>query len=266
MKSISTLLGVLFAGIGQIPAGPVLVAHRGASHDAPENTLPAFQLAWEQGADAIEGDFFLTSDRKIICIHDKDTARVTGKKLVVAESTLADLRALDAGSWFDARFAGTRLPTFAEVAATVPPGKRFFIEVKCGPEIVPVLLADLKASGLADEQIVVISFQSAVIAEFKKHSPAAKAYWLSAFGKNPPLSPSAEKAIAVCKETGADGFSSQADKRVDAAFVAAIRGAGLEYHCWTVDDPAVARRFLEIGAGTITTNRPAFLREALAAP
>jgi glycerophosphoryl diester phosphodiesterase len=244
----------------------VLVAHRGASHDAPENTLPAFRLAWEQGADAIEGDFHLTSDRKIVCIHDKDTARVNGKKLVVARSTFAELRELDAGSWFDPRFAGTRLPTFAEVAATVPPGKRFFIEIKCGPEIVPVLLPELKASGLGDEQIVVISFQAPVIAELKKQSPATKAYWLSSFEKDPPLSPSAEKVIAVCKDCRADGFSSKADPRVDEAFTRAIRTAGLEYHCWTVDDPAVARRFLDLGAGTITTNRPAFLRQALAPP
>jgi glycerophosphoryl diester phosphodiesterase len=266
MKTIFALLVSLFVVIHHLPADPVLVAHRGASHDAPENTLPAFHLAWEQGADAIEGDFHLTSDQKIICIHDKDTARVTGKKLIVARSTLAELRALDAGSWFDPRFAGTRLPTFAEVAATVPPGKRFFIEIKCGPEIVPVLLPELKASGLANEQIVVISFQAPVIAELKKQSPATKAYWLSSFGKDPPLSPSADKVIATCKANRADGFSSKADPRVDGTFVAAIRAAGLEYHCWTVDDPTVARRFLELGAATITTNRPAFLRQAMASP
>jgi glycerophosphoryl diester phosphodiesterase len=266
MKTIFALLVSLFVVIHHLPADPVLVAHRGASHDAPENTLPAFHLAWEQGADAIEGDFHLTSDQKIICIHDKDTARVTGKKLIVARSTLAELRALDAGAWFSPRYAGTRLPTFAEVAATVPPGKRFFIEIKCGPEIVPVLLPELKASGLANEQIVVISFQAPVIAELKKQSPATKAYWLSSFGKDPPLSPSAEKVIATCKANRADGFSSKADPRVDGTFVAAIRAAGLEYHCWTVDDPTVARRFLELGAATITTNRPAFLRQAMASP
>lgn len=266
MKLLALLLASLCATTVAATAGPFLVAHRGASHDAPENTLPAFQLAWQQSADAIEGDFHLTSDGKIICVHDKDTARVTGKKLVVARTTLTELRSLDAGAWFDARFAGTRLPTFAEVAATVPPGKRFFIEIKCGPEIVPILLADLKTSRLTNDQIVVISFQSSVIAELKKQSPATTAYWLSAFGKSTPLSPSPEKAIAICKEIGANGFSSQSDARVDAAYVAAVRAAGLEYHSWTIDDPAVARRFLDFGVATLTTNRPAFLREALAAP
>ena len=72
-----SLLASLTLAAGSLHAAePFLVAHRGASHDAPENTLPAFELAWKQGADAIEGDFHLTSDGKIVCIHDFDTKRV----------------------------------------------------------------------------------------------------------------------------------------------------------------------------------------------
>ena len=67
--------GFLFAG------PPLLIAHRGASHEAPENTLAAFRLAWEQGADGIEGDFYLSKDGRIVCIHDKDTKRTAGKNL-----------------------------------------------------------------------------------------------------------------------------------------------------------------------------------------
>lgn len=73
----------------------MIVAHRGASKEAPENTIPAFTLAWKQGADAVEGDFHLTADGYIVCIHDKDTKRVADRKLVVAESSLEDLRKLD---------------------------------------------------------------------------------------------------------------------------------------------------------------------------
>ncbi|MFM1902441.1 MAG: hypothetical protein RLZZ440_341, partial [Planctomycetota bacterium] len=75
----------------------LITAHRGASYDAPENTLAAFRLAWEQGADAIEADFRLTSDGQIVCVHDADTERVAGVRHVVAETPLAELRALDAG-------------------------------------------------------------------------------------------------------------------------------------------------------------------------
>ena len=73
-------------------SNPMIVAHRGSSHQAPENTLPAFELAWEQGADAVEGDFLLTGDGKIVCFHDKDTKRLTGLKLEVAKTSFADLQ------------------------------------------------------------------------------------------------------------------------------------------------------------------------------
>ena len=70
--------------------------------------------------------------------------------------------------------------------------------------------------------------------------------------------------LATVGRIKADGFSSKADARMDAAFVKTLRDAGVEYHCWTVDDAATARRFLELGALSITTNRPGFLRKALA--
>jgi glycerophosphoryl diester phosphodiesterase len=246
-------------------SAPLLVAHRGASHDAPENTIPAFELAWKQGADAIEGDFHLTSDGKVVCIHDYDTKRVASTKLIVKDSTLDQLRALDAGEWFNREFKGIRIPTFAEVAATVPAGRKFFIEVKCGPEIVPPLLHGIVESGLDASQIVVISFNALVIREMKKHAPGFKACWLSSFDKASPLDPGTAKVLATLREIKADGFSSKADGRLDPDFINVIRHAGFEYHCWTVDDPKVAMRFIGFGALSITTNRPAFLRESMKA-
>jgi glycerophosphoryl diester phosphodiesterase len=260
-------LPALVVFVGSLHAAePFLVAHRGASHDAPENTLPAFELAWKQGADAIEGDFHLTADGRIVCIHDFDTARVAGRKMIVKDSTLAELQALDAGAWFKPAWKGTRMPTLREVAATVPAGKKFYVEVKCGPEIVPAMLDDLAASGLDDEQIVVISFNAPVIQAVKERKPQYKACWLSSFGKGTPLDPATGKVLATVRAIQADGFSSKADPRLDAAFVKTLRDAGIEYHCWTVDDAATARRFLELGALSITTNRPGFLRNALAGP
>ena len=120
---------------------PLVIAHRGSSAQAPENTLPAFQLAWEQGADGIEGDFQLTKDGHIICFHDKDTKRLAGQPLTVANATLEELRQLDVGSiqpqaevdalrtWSADKFQGTRMPTLAEVFASVPSGKKIFIEI-----------------------------------------------------------------------------------------------------------------------------------------
>jgi glycerophosphoryl diester phosphodiesterase len=244
-------------------AEPIIVAHRGSCREAPENTVPSFELAWKQGADAIEGDFHLTRDGKVVCIHDYDTARVAGKKLVVKDNTLEQLRALDAGAWFKPEWKGTRLPTFAEVAATVPPTGKFYIEVKCGPEILPELLREIAASGLRTEQMAVISFNPTVLRELKKKAPDIKACWLSSFKKQSPLKPSVDTVLATLRETKADGFSSSADERLDADYIKHIREAGFEYHCWTVDDPKVAANFLKLGALSITTNRPGFLRDSL---
>ena len=123
-----------------------IVAHRGASFDAPENTVAAIKLAWEQKADAAEFDVFLSKDGKIVVIHDADTKRTAGVDRKVADTTLEELRKLDVGKWKDAKFAGEKIPTLEEMLATVPAGKRVFIEVKCGPEIVPELDRVLKAS------------------------------------------------------------------------------------------------------------------------
>lgn len=244
-------------------AEPFLVAHRGASKDAPENTVPAFELAWKQGADAIEGDFHLTADGKIICIHDYDTQRVSGTKKIVKESSLEELRQLDAGVWFQPQWKGVRLPTFPEVAATVPAGKKIYIEIKCGPEIVPELLREISASGLKTEQIVIISFHAPVIREMKEKAPQFKACWLASFEKSSPLEPSQADVITTLRAIKADGFSSQADARLTAEYIKGIRDAGFEYHSWTIDEPQVVKNFLTLGALSITTNRPAFLREAL---
>jgi len=242
---------------------PLIVAHRGASHDAPENTLPAFELAWKQGADAVEGDFHLSADGRIVCIHDKDTKRVSGVRKQVKDTAFAELRQLDAGAWFDKRFAGTRLPEFSEVAATVPEHGRFYIEVKCGPEIVPTLIGEIGRARLAAHQVVVISFDATVIREVKRKAPEFKACWLSSFEKASPLRPASAQVLETLRGIDADGFSSKADPRVDADYLTPIRTAGFEYHCWTVDDPAVARRFHRLGALSITTNRPGWLRERL---
>ena len=90
---------LIFGVLGQfsLVGKPMVVAHRGASGEAPENTIPAFKLAWRQGADAIEGDFHLTKDGQVVCIHDANTKKVAEKNLVVKNTTLAELKKLDVG-------------------------------------------------------------------------------------------------------------------------------------------------------------------------
>ncbi|WP_040593069.1 glycerophosphodiester phosphodiesterase [Schlesneria paludicola] len=244
-----------------------IVAHRGASFDAPENTLASFRLAWEQNADAIEGDFFLTKDQQIVCIHDSKTKRTSGVEQVVSESTLEELRKLDVGSWKDPRFKGEKIPTLAEVLAIIPTGKRIYIEIKCGPEIVPFLGRAIKQSGLAPEQTIVISFNDKVIAATREQIPEIKAYWLAGFRQNAQtkvLEPTGQELLATALKVHAHGIDIQAQREmVNADFVTLLRKNRLEFHVWTVNSPDDARHFQQLGVDSITTDRPAFLRSEL---
>jgi len=168
MKTLLLTWTLLLFNISTYADDVMIVAHRGASKDAPENTLPAFKLAWKQGADAIEGDFHLTKDGHIVCIHDNNTKKVAGINLVVRNVTLADLRKLDVGVRHSKAFQGTIIPTIAEVFATIPEQKTIYIEIKCGAEIIPALLQEIEKSDLKKEQVVVISFDKKVIQELKQ--------------------------------------------------------------------------------------------------
>jgi len=247
----------------------LIVAHRGASHDAPENTLAAFRLAWEQGADAIEGDFYLTSDGQIACVHDKSTKRVAPgePELIVEESTLSELRRLDVGRWKADRFAGERIPTLKEVLALVPEGKRIFVEIKSGPEIVAVLKSQLAESELDDDQIVIIAFSKAVVRACRKELPQYKCNWLTGYKQDEGESewkPTKQNVLRSLRETGAVGLGTQANESViNRRFVKSVRNAGCEFHVWTVNEIDVARRLARLGVDSITTDKPATIREAL---
>ncbi len=114
---------------------PMIIAHRGASRDAPENTLAAVRLAWEQDADAVEVDVRLSADGHIVVIHDENTHRTTGKRKPVHEQTLAELKALNAGGHKGSQWTGESIPMLTEVLHTVPDGKQVFVEIKCGTNI-----------------------------------------------------------------------------------------------------------------------------------
>jgi glycerophosphoryl diester phosphodiesterase len=245
----------------------VIVAHRGASFDAPENTLAAYRLAWQQGADGAEGDFYLTADNKIVCIHDPTTKRTGDRDLDVAKSTFDELRKVDVGKWKSAAYANERIPTIDEVLAIVPPGKLYYIEVKCGPEILTGLDAAIAKSGLKPDQLRIISFNAKVIAEAKKRMPQIKAHWISGFKadkETKEITPTTEAVFKTLKDVSADGFNGQWNARVwTAAFVEKLKATGLETAVWTVDDPAVAKKLAKLGVWGVTTNKPGWLREQL---
>ncbi len=254
-------------GMSRPATAQLIVAHRGASSEAPENTLSSFKLAWQRGADAIEGDFYLTRDGRIVTIHDKTTGRTADRDLPVANSTLAQLRQLDFGSWKSPKYAGERIPLLTEVLATIPPGKQIFIEIKCGPEIVPKLKKVLAESHLAPEQTNVIAFDRNVIAAVKKQIPQIKAYWLVGYRRNKKTgkwSPTVAEVLDTLKAIGADGLDTQDNRAVvNKAMVQKLRAAGMSLHVWTVDDPKIARYYQKLGFDSITTNHPRLIRKSL---
>lgn len=253
------LVSILFICSNFILAGePFIVAHRGASKKAPENTLPAFKLAWEQGADAIEADFRLSKDGHIVCIHDSDTKRVSGKKLNVSKSTLAELRKLDVGSFRGNSFKGTIIPTIEEVFSTIPPKKKIFIEVKCGIEIIPALLEKTKKSGLKDEQIVIISFKEEVIELMKSKAPQFKAFLLKSIKKDTSL----KSVLATLEKIKADGLSTDT-KKIDEKFVKGVLASGFQHHVWTINDVKTANRFKALNVMSITTDIPDLIRSGI---
>lgn len=250
------------AALAVEPGGVEIVAHRGASFDAPENTVSAMKLAWEQGADGAEFDIYLTRDGKIVACHDKDLKRTAGSERLIVASTLDDLRKLEVGSWKNPKFAGEKIPTLAEMLATVPKGKKVYIEVKCGPEIVPELLRELTAADLPPALTPVICFNSNVIAAVKKARPALPSYWLVDVKKEPNV----DKVIQTARTIRADGLDLSAKPELTKDYAARIKAAGFRLDVWTVNDVEVAKRMIDLGVQGLTTDRPAWLREQLAKP
>jgi glycerophosphoryl diester phosphodiesterase len=256
-----------------MPAGksltpmPQIIAHRGASADAPENTLAAFRLGWEQEADGIEGDFRLSADGRIVCIHDDDTQRVAGSRLVVSETSYNDLHALDVGLWKGEQWRGERIPSLAEVLAIVPDGKQALLELKTGPEVVGPLAAVLASAPLAANQIILMSFDADVIRVCKQRLPQVKCLWLTSYKQQEDgrWTPIGDDVIATIRDLQADGLGSEnRPECVNNEFVGLLRAAGVdEIHIWTVDEPRQVRHYRRLGVTSIITNRPALLRRDL---
>ena len=241
-----------------------IVAHRGFSVRAPENTVAAFKLAWQSGADACELDLHLTGDGGIAVLHDKDTKRTTGKALVVAATPLAELRRLDAGSWKASDYAGEPIPDLAESLATLPVDRgSFLLEIKCGPEVVPELARQLAAWKSRARQLRIIAFDRAAAREAKKALPWIKVYRLSSEQTRDKKPVELDALIADSVADGLDGLDLSQKWAWNEAFVRRVRSAGLEVHVWTVNKPGDVRRLAALGVDSITTDDPVMARQAL---
>lgn len=237
-----------------------LVAHRGASALRPEHTLAAFELALEQGADALECDVRLTSDGHLVCVHDRTVNRTSGSTGVVSELTLAQLSQMD--------FGGERgvvtLRTLVELALEQKTG--LFIEtkhpVRFAGQVETKLVALLEEYGLAeqdskdDSPVVVMSFSTRAVRRVRALAPSVPTVLLID-RMWPWLRTGAQPAFADYTGPGMSLL------RADPGYVARAAAAGHGTYVWTVDDPEDIRFCRDIGVRWLATNDPAAARAAL---
>ena len=238
---------------------PLVLGHRGASADAPENTLAAFRLAVAQGADGVELDAWCCGTGEVVVAHDEDLARVAGSPLRIPDAPLDALRAVDVGAWKGARFRGERIPLLAEVLEALP---RAVVNVELKSRGARDLALARAAAEViwragAGARVVVSSFDWRLVAAFRLASPQvatgllfddSRAWRIRTFLGIRSLRPAAvhpDRALAT-------------DRRVRA-----WAARGLAVNVWTVDDPAEAVRLAHAGASAVITNVPGPVRAAL---
>ena len=224
--------------------------------------MAAVMLGWKTGAH-VEVDVHLTRDNQIVAIHDDSTKRTAGIEMKVAETAAEQLRKLDVGSFKSAEWAGEQIPFLADIVETIPAGRRLFVEIKCGQEILPFLRQLILESGKMP-QIVVIGFDLETVTS-SKESLDVPTYWLKGTDKikgTKEWIPHDSKLVQIAKNRGLDGLDVHY-AGVTQEFVDAAKAAGQKLYVWTVDDPDEANRLIKLGVSGITTNRPGWLREQI---
>ena len=234
-------------------ARALVVAHRGASRYAPENTLAAFRLALEQGARAVECDVRRTRDEHLVVIHDATVDRTTDGFGLVSALPLDMLRGLDAGRWFRAEFAGERVPLLEEVLTLV--GGRALIQVEIKNDPIPAagieaqVVDAVRGCGMESE-VLVMSFDHQSIRIVRDLRPdIATGILYAARLVDPVAAARAAWANALCLDW----------QYLDRDVVAQARGAGLGICVWTVDDEEAFRRCQELGVDAVASNDPPLL-------
>jgi glycerophosphoryl diester phosphodiesterase len=227
-----------------------LYAHRGASAEAPENTLAAFRRALEVGADGIELDVHLSADGVPVVIHDDTLERTTDGSGPVAAQSRASLARLDAGTWFSPEFSGEELPTLQATLRLLTGRLRLNLEVKearAGMAVVDLL------GHFPQVEAVISSFDYGLLARLRRNAPELPLAVLQDAGD---WHRALDRAVAL----RACAFHPHVDL-VNRPLLAACRQLQLPVYAWTVDDPGRARSLFRAGVAGLFTNAPAGLRQ-----
>lgn len=238
---------------------PLVIAHRGASANAPENTLAAYRLAIEAGAEMAECDVRLSADRKVVLLHDENLQRTTGLDAKVGDLTLAELKKLDAGRWKSTKYAGEPIPTLEEALDLVKGKQCLVIEIKergMEKEVVEVLRDGQVRPG----EVMIFSFHYSVVKKIAELEPTLPTTWLL-----DNLSYRAEDRQKVIREALKARISALGlqKERFDPDFARLAHQAGFQIFVWTVNDPVDMHYLIRIGADGIITNYPDMLLHLL---
>lgn len=236
-----------------------VIAHRGFSANAPENTLAAIRQAIDVGADMVEIDVTVSADGHVVVIHDDTLERTTDGHGRVANHTLDDLRALDAGSWFSPRFLGEPIPTLGEVLDLVRGRILLNIEIKSeavaleGPRRVAQLVIERDMA----EHVVVSSFAPAALESLRRSAPEIRTASLYNDDLHRGLTPG-----AIVDEVGATAFNVD-HRTLSREMLASCREHRLPVSVYTVNDRARMQELVALGIDAIFTDRPDLLLDVL---
>lgn len=240
-----------------------IIAHRGASAYYPENTLVSFAGAINMAADMVELDVQLTADGEVVVFHDEKINRCTNGKGAIADYTLVQLKKLDAGSWFDKKFAGVRVPSLAEVLELCKNKIAVNIEIKTeavtdkiSGGIEEKCLKIVDQSGMRDH-VVFSSFDPRAIQHIKqidRLSPVAVLFEKKYYGASLPSQ--------VVESLGADAFNCSV-RELGKKWLADLKDHGIPVNVYTVNDEKNMIRLLTLGVSGIFTNHPDILKNVL---
>jgi glycerophosphoryl diester phosphodiesterase len=237
---------------------PLFIAHRGASAEAPENTLLAFQRALAAGADGVELDVQVTRDGVPVVCHDATLGRVTRRSGCIARLTRDELRGV--------RIRGEPLPTLAEVLALTGGRAVAQIEIKHGVPVAPVVRAVQRARAAGD--VIFASFDAAIVDEVRRLAPGIPRMLISGYRRLGRAAPAArvEALVPILAALGAAGVSIDRRALPSPAFIPALKSRGQCVWCWTVNDPREMLRLAAWGVDAILSDDPALLRSTLLGP
>ena len=234
---------------------PLIIAHRGYRAKYPENTLVAFEAAIDAGADMIELDVLLTKDRKMVVIHDESLDRSTNGQGPVSGHTLSEIKALDAGGWFDARFKGESLPTLEEVLEMVDKRIPINIEIKRSayephhpPDAIEKQIVELVERKNALENVLISSFEWQVLERLRARREAPAIAILSGrSGENNPLE--------ACRNLGAFSWHPRS-LLLKKEHVREMHEVGILVLPWNVDTPEDIQRMLMMDVDGLIVDDP----------